>query len=159
MLYFSSVAKIVERLDSTEGDYRLSIAWYDTVGDYVQGFLLPISKYCFYSGNVSYESVHSVLDYYRTIKLILDTSGNRWTRSNLSIVNVEHSAATFGWSESSMRPNRIDCSSSSLTTSLQILTRLLRSIEAGSRAANRKDESRKKAPFSISVANRVVGES
>ncbi|XP_055550824.1 uncharacterized protein LOC129733196 [Wyeomyia smithii] len=115
LLYFSSVTKVVERLDMTKGEYRLSIAWYDTIGDYLRGYLIPISQYCFYAGNVSYQSVHSVSDYYRTIKMVLDTSGQGWSRSNITIMNVEQSVDAFGTTKA-----RFNCSELAFNTSTDI---------------------------------------
>lgn len=48
------------------------------------------------------------------------------------------------WSESSIRPKRRDCSNNSLTTNLQIFTKLLRSMAAGSRAILREQKYNKK---------------
>ncbi|XP_055588334.1 uncharacterized protein LOC129740626 [Uranotaenia lowii] len=78
LLYLSSTAKTV---DQQLGEDKLLIAaWYDAAGNYLHSYLIPISKYCFYAGNISYYSVRSILDYYRKIKRILDTDGTGWSR-------------------------------------------------------------------------------
>lgn len=86
LLYLASANKIIEK---TPNDKIYVSFWLDTVGDYVHAFLLPVSKYCFYAGGVSYQSVKSVLDYYNYIKRSLNTNGVRWSKPSSDIKNVQ----------------------------------------------------------------------
>lgn len=79
LLYLSSVGHTIER--RIPNDQLYLTVWYDMTGDYLQGYLLPVSRYCFYSGNVTYRSVRAVIEYYRKVKLHLDTDGSGWSRA------------------------------------------------------------------------------
>ncbi|XP_062551096.1 uncharacterized protein LOC134216128 isoform X2 [Armigeres subalbatus] len=81
LLYFTSVGRVVDKLISKND--KVVAAWYDTVGDYLHSYLFPVTKYCFYSGNVSYPQVKSVQKYYKQVKLRLDTDGYGWSHPRL----------------------------------------------------------------------------
>uniref|UniRef100_A0A1Q3FTE1 Putative conserved plasma membrane protein n=1 Tax=Culex tarsalis TaxID=7177 RepID=A0A1Q3FTE1_CULTA len=78
LLYLSEVGQTIDRQIPNDPLYLAT--WYDMTGDYLQGYLLPVAKYCFYSGNVTYRSVRSVIEFYRKVKLHLDTDGSGWSR-------------------------------------------------------------------------------
>ncbi|XP_058463512.1 uncharacterized protein LOC131437881 [Malaya genurostris] len=114
LLYFTSVAKIVDDVNELDDD-RYSFVWYDTVGDYLHGYLLPVAKYCFYSGNVTYDSVRSVLDYYGKIKHLLDTDGHGWSQTNLSTEHANQKILQDGNAKSDS-----NCSELSFDSSTEI---------------------------------------
>lgn len=89
LLYFSSASRVVDKL-ITKNDVVVA-AWYDTTGDYLHSYLYPVTKYCFYSGNVSYFSVKNVQEYFKKIKLRLDTDGNGWSNLNLDASGFQSS--------------------------------------------------------------------
>ncbi|XP_065077014.1 uncharacterized protein LOC135700430 isoform X2 [Ochlerotatus camptorhynchus] len=103
LLYFSSVGSMVDKLVA-KNDVIVA-AWYDTAGDYLQSYLYPVCKYCFYSGNVSYYSVRSVRDYYRKVKLRLDTDGFGWSRPNLDATDAQSNVQVL-----KSYQNRTNCS-------------------------------------------------
>lgn len=53
-------------------------AFFDMLGGYLKHFLLPITKYSFYAGNVSFTTANNLFILYDKCKELLNTNGNSW---------------------------------------------------------------------------------
>lgn len=87
LVYLSSASDQVHKY-SKDNEAYIAV-WYDTAGNYLRSYLLPITKYCFYAGNISYDSVHSVITYFKNVKHYLDTDGSEWPSVALNITDLQ----------------------------------------------------------------------
>ncbi|XP_062702091.1 uncharacterized protein LOC109423511 isoform X2 [Aedes albopictus] len=110
LLYFTSASRVVDRL-ITQNDIVVA-AWYDTAGDYLHSYLYPVTKYCFYSGNVSYSSVKTVQEYYKQVKLRLDTDGYGWSHPNLDTSGIRSSVQVLKTYQNFTKCTELDYNSS-----------------------------------------------
>lgn len=67
----------------TTGDikYIAQQALYDTIGDYLNHYLIPVTKYSYYAGEISYKTTKSIYDLFDYCKKILNTNGIGWRQS------------------------------------------------------------------------------
>lgn len=64
----------------TTGDikYIAQQALYDTIGDYLNHYLIPVTKYSYYAGEISYKTTKYLYDLFEYCKKILNTNGIGW---------------------------------------------------------------------------------
>lgn len=73
----------------TTGDikYITQRALYDTIGDYLNHYLNPVTKYSYYAGEISYKTTKYLYDLFDYCKKILNTNGIGWRQPINSFKN------------------------------------------------------------------------
>ncbi|XP_075148558.1 uncharacterized protein LOC142222342 isoform X2 [Haematobia irritans] len=61
--------------------------FFDTLGSYLNYYLVPIAKYSYYAGIASLDAVQSVMRLYEQCKYVLNTNGNGWKEPSEDIFN------------------------------------------------------------------------
>lgn len=68
--------------------YLTQQALYDTIGDYLNHYLIPVTKYSYYAGEISYKTTKSLYDLFEYCKKILNTNGIGWRQPINSFKNL-----------------------------------------------------------------------
>lgn len=64
---------------TSDGLMRLTQkAFYDTLGGYLNYYMVPVAKYSYYAGQISLRTVQQVLILHQQCKNLLNTNGNGW---------------------------------------------------------------------------------
>lgn len=94
-------------MDSEDSNNISEKVFFDTLGGYLNFYLVPVAKYSYYSGLSSLKSVQNILSLHEQCKIALNTNGNGWQEpmdevlNELEVVNVEP-----------LKINQNDCQSS-----------------------------------------------
>jgi hypothetical protein len=76
--YFYSVNDVISKMGGHETKELVNKAFYDMLGGYLKHYLLPVAKYSFYAGNVTYITANNLFQLYERCKELLNTNGNSW---------------------------------------------------------------------------------
>ncbi|CAG9808247.1 unnamed protein product [Chironomus riparius] len=79
--YFYGINEILEHMGEGEARQLVLKCFYDMLGSYLKHIVLPITKYSFYAGNVTYSVAQNVFDLFDRCKELLDTNGNSWSEA------------------------------------------------------------------------------
>uniref|UniRef100_A0A1A9V3F5 Uncharacterized protein n=1 Tax=Glossina austeni TaxID=7395 RepID=A0A1A9V3F5_GLOAU len=78
MKYFYSIHEMISGMSNEESRAVAQKAFYDTLGGYLNYYLIPISKYSYYAGQVSLQTVENVISLHKNCKKYLNVNGNAW---------------------------------------------------------------------------------
>uniref|UniRef100_A0A1A9WFB6 Uncharacterized protein n=1 Tax=Glossina brevipalpis TaxID=37001 RepID=A0A1A9WFB6_9MUSC len=78
MKYFYSIHEMISDMSNEESKGVTQRAFYDTLGGYLNYYLVPVSKYSFYAGQISLQTVENVILLHRNCKKYLNVNGNGW---------------------------------------------------------------------------------
>uniref|UniRef100_A0A1A9W7Y3 Uncharacterized protein n=1 Tax=Glossina brevipalpis TaxID=37001 RepID=A0A1A9W7Y3_9MUSC len=78
MKYFYGIHEMISGMSNEESKGVAQRAFYDTLGGYLNYYLVPVSKYSFYAGQVSLQTVENVILLHRNCKKYLNVNGNGW---------------------------------------------------------------------------------
>uniref|UniRef100_A0A1B0FB12 Uncharacterized protein n=1 Tax=Glossina morsitans morsitans TaxID=37546 RepID=A0A1B0FB12_GLOMM len=78
MKYFYNIHEMISGISNEESRTVAQKAFYDTLGGYLNYYLMPISKYSYYAGQVSLQTVENVISLHRNCKKYLNVNGNAW---------------------------------------------------------------------------------
>lgn len=67
-------------------DLSLNV-FYDTLGSYLNYYLVPVAKYSFYASSISLENVENILKLHEQCKTRLNTNGNDWKEPLEDVLN------------------------------------------------------------------------
>lgn len=76
--YFYTINDVISKLGYHETKELINKAFYDMLGGYLKHFLLPVAKYSFYAGNVTFITANNLFELYERCKELLNTNGNSW---------------------------------------------------------------------------------
>ncbi|KPJ03094.1 hypothetical protein RR46_06252 [Papilio xuthus] len=87
LTYFRDIYKTIKNVspDPQINDI-ITTAVSDTLGGYLKQWLLPITKFAFYSGTVSKKSAMRMFSFYDDVRKYLDTDGSSWSAPNVRIL-------------------------------------------------------------------------
>ncbi|XP_017781323.1 PREDICTED: uncharacterized protein LOC108566112 [Nicrophorus vespilloides] len=78
--YFRLLLEVIRGVTSGKSKHIMLLAFTDTLGGYMRHFILPVSKYAYYAGNVEYASIVKLYQLYDELKNFLRTNGNGWAK-------------------------------------------------------------------------------
>lgn len=78
MQYFYGAKQVIIRMCNGKQKDLSEKAFYDTLGGYLQWYVIPVVKNSFYSGLVCLKIAKNVMEVYRQCKIFLNTNGNGW---------------------------------------------------------------------------------
>lgn len=61
-------------------NYLAQKAFYDTLGGYLNYYMVPVTKYSYYAGQISLNTALQILTLHKETKKFLNTNGNGWKR-------------------------------------------------------------------------------
>ncbi|KAM7359669.1 uncharacterized protein ACRADG_000729 isoform 2-T2 [Cochliomyia hominivorax] len=79
--YFYISHQMIVRMPILKTNYLTQKAFYDTLGGYLNFYMVPVSKYSYYAGQISLNTAQKVLTLYKETKQFLNTNGNGWKTS------------------------------------------------------------------------------
>ena len=88
MDYFHICLESVRRLSVGKTKHLMLKALADTLGGYLRVYILPITRYSYYAGNIKYRNAKMLFDLYDELKIFLQTNGAGWSNPNKDFTNV-----------------------------------------------------------------------
>uniref|UniRef100_A0A1A9W7Y0 Uncharacterized protein n=1 Tax=Glossina brevipalpis TaxID=37001 RepID=A0A1A9W7Y0_9MUSC len=76
--YFHACYQTISRLANDASKILAERAFHDAVGGYLNYYLVPVTKFSFYAGQVSLETAENVLQMHKQCKQFLNVNGNGW---------------------------------------------------------------------------------
>ncbi|XP_065354428.1 uncharacterized protein LOC135948904 [Calliphora vicina] len=86
--YFYICHQMILRMTSMGSKHLAQKAFYDTFGGYLNFYLVPVTKYSYYAGQISLNTAQQILNLHQQSKQLLNTNGNGW-KAPLQNVLVE----------------------------------------------------------------------
>ncbi|XP_073816571.1 uncharacterized protein [Musca autumnalis] len=88
MDYFETCHQLITTMAAFEDSNNLlEKIFFDTLGGYLNYYLLPIAKYSYYAGLTSLQVVENILNLYQQCKNRLNTNGNGWKEPWMDLLN------------------------------------------------------------------------
>lgn len=78
MQYFYGAKQVILRMCTGKQKDLSEKAFYDTLGGYLQWYVIPVVKNSFYAGLVCLKIAKNVIEVYKQCKICLNTNGNGW---------------------------------------------------------------------------------
>ncbi|XP_055903716.1 uncharacterized protein LOC129938815 isoform X2 [Eupeodes corollae] len=78
MQYFYGASQVIDKMTRGHSKSIANKAFYDTLGGYLNYYMIPISKYSFYGGLIKLKTVESIIELFSESKRFLNTNGNGW---------------------------------------------------------------------------------
>lgn len=79
MEYFYGTNEIIRRMKLNATRHIIQKSLYDALGGYLNYYLIPVAKYSFYAGNMTYKTTRRLYDLFEHCKELLNTNGNGWS--------------------------------------------------------------------------------
>lgn len=76
--YFYISHQIIIQTTSIGSRHLAEKAFYDTLGGYLNFYMVPVTKYSYYAGQISLSTAQQVLALHQASKQFLNTNGNGW---------------------------------------------------------------------------------
>lgn len=76
--YIYGATEIIEKMTTGDIKYIAQQALYDTIGDYLNHYLIPVTKYSYYAGEITYKTTKYLYELFDYCKKILNTNGIGW---------------------------------------------------------------------------------
>lgn len=89
MQYFYGAKQVIIRMSTGKSKDLSEKAFYDTLGGYLQWYVIPVVKKSFYAGLVCLKIAKNVMEVYRQCKIFLNTNGNGWIAPNNDFSDFE----------------------------------------------------------------------
>lgn len=80
--YFRNAFKVLENNSDKRTVLILKKVLADAIGSHMRSEILPNARFAYYAGYVSYRNVRELHDFYSHLKILLNTQGLGWKRSN-----------------------------------------------------------------------------
>lgn len=81
MDYFHVCFESVRKLSIGKTKHLMLKALADTIGGYLQVYILPLTKHSYYAGNIKYRNARKLFELHEQLKIFLRTDGNGWLYS------------------------------------------------------------------------------
>ncbi|CAK9801060.1 hypothetical protein ANTQUA_LOCUS2685 [Anthophora quadrimaculata] len=78
MDYFHICLESVRKLSIGKTKHLMLKALADTMGGYLQVYILPITRHSYYAGNIKYRNAKKLFELYEQLKLFLRSNGDGW---------------------------------------------------------------------------------
>ncbi|KAF5289183.1 hypothetical protein FQR65_LT00069 [Abscondita terminalis] len=105
--YFRLLLNLVRKSATGTTRHLLILAMSDAIGGYLHRFILPISRYAYYTGFVRYDSMEKLYTLFGNIKDILRTNGNGWSDAHYSDYPLGGITIPLPFSDSPTNPESI----------------------------------------------------
>lgn len=88
MEYFHGVFGVIQGLTTGKAKHIMLMAVSDTMGGYLNSFILPLTKRAFYAGTVSYAGAKKMYDLFDELKSFLKTNGQGWGKPETDFADI-----------------------------------------------------------------------
>lgn len=85
MDYFHICLESVRKLSIGKTKHLMLKALADTMGGYLQVYILPLTRHSYYAGNIKYRNARKLFELYDELKLFLRSNGAGWLRPSREI--------------------------------------------------------------------------
>lgn len=85
MDYFHICLENVRKLSIGKTKHLMLKALADTMGGYLQVYILPLTKHSYYAGNVKYRNARKLFELYEQLKVFLRSNGAGWLNPSKKI--------------------------------------------------------------------------
>ncbi|XP_055853369.1 uncharacterized protein LOC129917074 [Episyrphus balteatus] len=76
--YFYEANQVIDKMASGRSKTIAQKAFFDTLGGYLQYYMVSISMFSFYAGSIKLRTVENILELHDQSKTFLNTNGNGW---------------------------------------------------------------------------------
>ncbi|XP_076294306.1 uncharacterized protein LOC143215768 [Lasioglossum baleicum] len=83
MDYFHICLESVRKLSIGKTKHLMLKALADTMGGYLQVYILPLTRHSYYAGNIKYRNARKLFELYEELKLFLRTNGAGWLKPSM----------------------------------------------------------------------------
>ncbi|KOC65089.1 hypothetical protein WH47_04679 [Habropoda laboriosa] len=130
MDYFHICLESVRKLSIGKTKHLMLKALADTMGGYLQVYILPLTRHSYYAGNIKYRNARKLFELYEQLKLFLRSNGAGWLSRSKEIRHAKISTIVITPPRSSVACDGIitypACKSISLPLDSKLFTRILR---------------------------------
>ncbi|KAL0117743.1 hypothetical protein PUN28_008858 [Cardiocondyla obscurior] len=88
MDYFHICFESVRQLSVGKTKHLMLKALADTLGGYLQAYILPITKRSYYAGNIKYRNAKMLFELFDELKIFLRTNGAGWAKPSQDFTNI-----------------------------------------------------------------------
>ncbi|XP_025074841.1 uncharacterized protein LOC105430139 [Pogonomyrmex barbatus] len=88
MDYFHICLESVRRLTVGKTKHLMLKALADTLGGYLQVYILPLTKHSYYAGNIKYRNAKMLFELFDELKVFLRTNGAGWSKPSRDFANI-----------------------------------------------------------------------
>ncbi|XP_076624632.1 uncharacterized protein LOC143343539, partial [Colletes latitarsis] len=85
MDYFHICLESVRKLSIGKTKHLMLKALADTMGGYLQVYILPLTRHSYYAGNIKYRNARKLFELYDELKLFLRSNGAGWSKPSRGI--------------------------------------------------------------------------
>ncbi|XP_053985459.1 uncharacterized protein LOC128879916 [Hylaeus volcanicus] len=85
MDYFHICLESVRKLSIGKTKHLMLKALADTMGGYLQVYILPLTRHSYYAGNIKYRNARKLFELYEELKLFLRSNGAGWLKPSRSV--------------------------------------------------------------------------
>ncbi|XP_048505399.1 uncharacterized protein LOC105693136 isoform X2 [Athalia rosae] len=89
MDYFHICLECVRKLSIGKTKHLMLKALADTMGGYLQAYVLPLTRRSYYAGNIKYKNAKRLFELFDELKNFLHTNGMGWLKSNVDKKHVK----------------------------------------------------------------------
>nr|XP_033332861.1 uncharacterized protein LOC117224202 [Megalopta genalis] len=83
MDYFHICLESVRKLSIGKTKHLMLKALADTMGGYLQVYILPLTRHSYYAGNIKYRNARKLFELYEELKLFLRSNGAGWLKPSM----------------------------------------------------------------------------
>lgn len=87
MNYFYICHRLISTLSVGESKLLVLNSFFDTLGGYLNFYLVPVAKYSYYAGQLGLETTNNILHLHQQCKNYLNTNGNGWKAPLRDVLN------------------------------------------------------------------------
>lgn len=102
MDYFHICLENVRKLSIGKTKHLMLKALADTMGGYLQVYILPLTKHSYYAGNVKYRNARKLFELYEQLKVFLRSNGAGWLNPSKKIKQTKIQAIVITSPKSSL---------------------------------------------------------
>lgn len=88
MDYFHICLESVRKLSAGKTKHLMLKALADTLGGYLRVYILPLTRYSYYAGNLKYRNVRMLFELFDELKTFLRTNGAGWSKPHRNFDTV-----------------------------------------------------------------------
>ncbi|XP_013107061.2 uncharacterized protein LOC106086796 isoform X2 [Stomoxys calcitrans] len=88
MDYFENCGQLITTMSTGSLKNLAHKAFYDTIGSYLNFYVVPVAKHSYYAGIATLEAVQKVLQLHQQCRYILNTNGNGWRGPMKDVLNI-----------------------------------------------------------------------
>lgn len=85
MDYFHICLESVRKLSLGKTKHLMLKALADTMGGYLQVYILPLTRHSYYAGNIKYRNARKLFELHEQLKLFLRSNGAGWLKPSKEI--------------------------------------------------------------------------